>query len=189
MKLAVSLVAVLALATSCFVTSVVPAFGADSGIVSAKVTVAAPCITVSPTTAVDFGTHAFTATGPVNTTPQEQGGGTSSVSNCGGGAENVAVKGTNANAPSGAAWSLVARTQPVGTCDLGTNKYVLKVNAYDTTWQTLLAGFDATSTSQLLTNAGAGATVNIDYDLWMPCSGSSGGGETMTFQIVYTASL
>jgi hypothetical protein len=182
-----STIAGLAVAASYFVLSGLPAFGADSGTVNAKVAVASPCVTVGPGTGVDFGTLEFAST------PQQvqgnQGNGTSTVSNCSPSGENIFVRGTNAAGASGASWSLVARTQPVGTCDLGTNKYVLKVNAYDSTWTTLFGGVDATPTSQALFQSGAGATANIDYDLWMPCSGSGGAGETMSFQIIYTATL
>src|SRR4051794_3582673 len=85
-------------------TSVLPASGAESGTVNAKVTIAAPCLTVgvvslTGATVLDMGT-------------QQLGLGSSfanfmSLTNCSTTAENISARGTNATSTTSAAtWAL-----------------------------------------------------------------------------------
>jgi hypothetical protein len=180
LKITSRIAGVAVVATYC-VLSALPAFGADSGTVSAKVTVAAPCITVNGTAATDginFGTRAFsTPTAAVGISNAD-----TTLSNCAALTENIYAKGTDAAGP-GATWTLVdARAS--NPCTYGIDKYGVAV-------PTLAPGNVALTTpDQLLGSAGPGAIPKVMSTLLaMPCTGSSGAGQTMNFQVVYTASL
>jgi len=143
------------------------------GTVSAQVTVAAPCVTVGPN--IDYGTKGFsTATVPSSST------GVSSYTNCSSEPERIYVRGSNAVSTSSTATWQVTGTDP---CSVGVNRYYHGVG--DDT-----GGANLSTTDQLINpSAAAGATKTLYATMTMPCSGSDGAGETMTFSIVVTASF
>jgi hypothetical protein len=175
MKRPITVACALALGASYFMLSALPASSADSGAVSAKVTVASPCITI--TDSLDFGVKAFSKTWAP---PDSAFGTSSSYANCSAGSENVSFRGTDAKSQtSSATWTLVGYTP-----NCGTNQYLLTVAK-----QGASSGDYALKTDQPLETAAAGATRTLNLGLVMPCTGSSGAGETMTLQYIFTAAL
>jgi hypothetical protein len=149
---------------------------ANSGSIPAQVTMDAPCITIDSGT-LDFGTKRFDQIGSLSK-------GFSLCHEVG----NAYVYGsaTNATSTGGALWTLV--TTPVACVPTGVP------DKYD-----IFAGVspDAnppTSNSQLgsspssLWNAGPGP-LTLWPNIHLPCEGSSGAGETMTFTIQLTTSF
>lgn len=143
--------------------------------IGATVTVAAPCVTVGP--AIDYGTHGFAPNGSV----PSPASGSSTYANCGSTSEQIAVQGTDADSTmpgSSAAWTLQSQQpcQGVTTPD----KFRVEIKDYQ---QVSLAL--SSSTAQVIDPAladGSGDQTLTTY-LYMPCSGSSGAGETMQFTI------
>jgi hypothetical protein len=152
------------------------AAAADSGTVSAQVTVAAPCITVGPN--LDFGTARFTqGSTPIPTR-------STSYSNCSEWAQRIYARGTDAvSATSAATWQL----SPFINCDPNG----LRLNEFILTLRTASGSTTLSDSSDTLFDeaAPAGATRALGTELIMPCSGSDGAGETMTFSIILTATF
>jgi hypothetical protein len=150
------------------------AFGADTGTVDAKVTVAAPCITVSTLT-LDFGALPLSGLGNKAV----------GYTNCGSVDEKIFGKGSDASGGS-ASWTLSSAFVGGASCGSGspTNQYSLTSYIGNTgSPYTVL-----NKTDQLLETVTAGATGTRDrVAISMPCSGSSGAGETMTFTLTFTA--
>jgi hypothetical protein len=150
-----------------------PILAADNGTVDASVTVATPCLLVTPSS-LDFGTLAFnsTASQPVTYT------------NCGITYERVYGKGTDATGTA-ATWTL---NPTFGSCGPGSaDQYGLYVATYSgaTFTPVNLSTTDALLESVAPNSAGVGDQLFIR----MPCAGSGGGGETMSFQVTYTATF
>jgi hypothetical protein len=167
----------LAVAAGSLVLSALPALGANSGTVNAKVTVSAPCLTIDwvSGTGLDFGTLAFgDALGRV---------GYFKVTNCAPGAENVSARGTDAaSATSTASWSLLGSAPACPST--GANKYALSTFLpQGATPITFLTSADKPFATGL-----APGSYDAGVSIHMPCSGSAGAGETMNFQVIYTAS-
>jgi hypothetical protein len=197
------LISVLLLTGAAIAVSVVPAFGAGSGSVDMKVTVASPCLTVGPATPVDFGNQSFS-------TPSAQQTATSnaiSFANCASVPENVTVRGTDATGPS-AVWTLVDSPpsqfdptvggQVINECLNAPppDKYSVRVEVAVGT-ETAVQGFNGhlskldtflRTVSGVASFQGA-TTYPTVTKLLMPCTGSSGAGQAMSFQAVYTASF
>jgi hypothetical protein len=163
-----------AVAVSYFAMSSLPAFSADAGTVTATVTVAGPCITV-PTTTIDFKSLGFSgATTPV------AGVETLGYTSCSAAAQKVFARGTDATGTS-ATWTLAAFAYP---CLGGVNKFVLNLYAGGSLHTTL------SGTDQEIETVAAGLPGSVNMlQLIMPCQGSSGGGQTMSFQVHFTATL
>lgn len=176
----------LTIAAAYFTLSALPAFSADNGTVNAQVTVqgAVTCITLS-TTSLDYGPVPFS---------QPSAGAENrvlfmNVNNCGDAAK---LFGSGTDAKNGAGseaitWTLDdnVTTHP---CTLGVNRYSYVLNdGPAATWGVGLS----TANKQLLGNSllGSGAAATIYNLLKMPCAGSDGSGLTMSWQIVYTATL
>ncbi len=165
----------VALATV-WASSAIPVLAADSGTVDAQVTVATPCIIVSPTT-VDFGTLPFT-------TLAIQGYGARSIQlqNCGTGPEQMYVRGTDATFGSSTVWTLVA----ADPCSGGLNEYFLRARDNSNTGPFV----GLTTTDQVLETVSAGSNaLTNEIQLVMPCTGSDGVGQTVTFQAIFTATF
>jgi hypothetical protein len=165
---------VLASAWACAAT---PMLAADSGSVDAQVTVATPCLVVAPG-AVDFGTLTFGSNAYAGVT----------YTNCGSTYEKVYGRATDADGASGA-WSLSPAFVGGASCasDPVTDAYRLNVlsNASFTFSPVALS-----TTDQLVETVASSATGDGDrLYITMPCPGSSGGGEVMSFQITYTATF
>jgi len=157
------------------------ALAANAGGVQATVTVATPCITVSPVS-VDFGTLGFS---PDNGAPAAGFQGLS-YTNCGASAEQIFGRGTDAHGPGGTpTWSL--DPTPGTICPArGLNNYRLGVQS--TLQPTLIADFTTTDQAIETVAANANGLINRLY-IHMPCAGSSGAGVTMTFQATFTATF
>ena len=183
----------LIVAGAYFVMSALPALADESATVNATVSVTAPCVqlvmignqTAPPT--LNFGTVAFGAQSP----PRNNVG----IKNCGTADEDVYVKGTSATtASSSSLWTLTnINTSQPGCQGAGINKYSVYVQGV-----TLVNGGLSYTTVTLSTSdqkvlrRGPDTTGNGTQPttaVLMPCSGSGGAGETMDFQIIYTASL
>jgi hypothetical protein len=196
--------AALALTATAFALSAVPALANESGTVDAQVAVAAPCITLDKTS-VDFGTAAFT-TGSgagANIKPPHPW---PAFTNCSQSAEYVAMRGTSATG-AGASWSLNGLAG--NPCTPGINVYAADLTGYDGTGYQGSGGYPVARSqygsgglktqNKLFYDPGpapnkpllftAGQRTSLGIDLWMPCSGSDGAGQTMTFDIVLTASF
>lgn len=177
MQRMVSFLTILVLAAAGAAACVVPAFGAGGGSVNAKVVVAAPCITVGPSTGVDFGTAGFaTATAPV----LKAGSPKISVTNCSGVTENLYARGTDAtSSTSSATWTLYVCCLP------GQNLYMLRIFTTTPTARSMTLS----KISDLFRAEAPGASETLSSELRMPLTGSAGAGETMTMQVLFTAAL
>jgi hypothetical protein len=99
------------------------------------------------------------------------------VTNCSGNPGTIYASGTNATGPS-AVWSLV--DSPATCADtLGIDAYRLRLA--DT------ATVDLSTENKSLGTFGSGATTNQTARVDAACPGSTGGGTTMTFQILFLA--
>lgn len=155
--------------------SAVPALASDSGTVEAQVTVATPCIIVTPASA-DFGTLPFSS--PISLS---QGLQPIQLQNCGTAGEQLYTRGTDASVGPTAIWALVP-----ATCTGTLNQFALKAKDDSNTGPNV----DLTTTDQFLeTVAGGGNALTNRIDLTMPCAGSDGIGETLTFQAIFTATF
>ena len=165
-----------ALAACAIAGSTGPAFGQaqGEGTVSAQVTVAAPCIRVTPAQ-LDFGTLGFSqsAAAPVADSRAL------SIENCGTGSENIFAHGDNATSTSGTTWTLEPN-QP-DLCSTP-NRFRQRIGAGS-------LSIALSTQDTLIAPVPGGQTVSWTAYLVMPCTGSSGAGQTMTFPYVFTAVL
>lgn len=146
-----------------------PTFAADTGSVEATVTVATPCILVI-TTAIDFGSTPFANPDPVGISSAGV-----SYQNCSDSIEHIWVGGTDATGPS-ATWELDG--QAPATC-AGT------LNAF----QLWFANLYVSEEYRELELLGANASNAHSAQLYMPCVGSDGAGQTMSFQLTLSATF
>jgi hypothetical protein len=157
-----------------------PALAADTQTVSATLTVEAACLTIS-TTAVDFGTLAFSSDGEnpiVGSKPI-------SYTNCGGASERIFGRGTDASGDAGAAtWTL---NTSHGLCpERGLNTYRLGVSKQ--TYPYFSAELSSIDTQLETVAGGSAGTIDTLYAN-TPCTGSDGSGVTMSFQVLFTATF
>jgi hypothetical protein len=134
----------------------------------------AVCLELS-TTSVDFGTRRFGQTGAAAAPFID-------VKNCSGIDENILVRGTDATGPGSSAWSLVS----FGACEtgvLGTDKFRMRL-AYVASPDVYTA---VTTENTQLDSLAPDDTVQHEAQIDTPCPGSSGAGETMSMQILFTA--
>jgi hypothetical protein len=169
----IRLIAVSAIAALAFAASAIPAFGDGSGTVSATVTAAAPCITVS-NTSLDFGALPFSTPDAVSTKRLPEGA--SNVASCSAQSERLFVHGTDATGPS-ASWTLAGAS--AGPCIVGPNKYGLS----------LRFNFEVVPSDVQFATLPAGQSTSPEFGLTMPCTGSDGAGQTLSFQYVFTATF
>jgi hypothetical protein len=167
-------------AASTFLASALPAFSADSGTVDARVTVQTACITLDQTS-LDYGPQSFVQPGwIVNSNMQFD------VTNCGSAAK-LFGRGTDATNVSGSVtWTLDDSVEH--QCTPGVNHYKFGLDGLQpVVWGVKVSKVD----KQLLGNSllAPGSAVDVSHRLFMPCTGSAGGGQTMSWQIVYTATL
>jgi hypothetical protein len=146
-----------------------PASAASSGSVAVKITVASPCLVVGPSSGIEFPPMKFGDGGPAKTDM--------SVDNCSGVDEDVYARGTNATGTStNAVWTLSG--------DFTNNVDLFNLTLTGTS-QTLALD----PQSRLWRTMGPGDSDSIRAYINMPTAGSGGAGDTMSMQIVYTASL
>lgn len=166
----------IVLAAACAAVWIVPAtttYATDNGTVDAQVTVAMPCLEITdPTTTIDFGTLGFSA----STDSVVQGSTTVTYHNCSAMESRVWAQGTDAQGTT-ATWAL---DNPLtGTpCAWGVNRYRLALG--------LVLGTTAVEIESAL--AGDASATKFYY-LTMPCAGSDGAGETMSFRVTLTATF
>lgn len=144
----------------------------DSGTVTAQVTVptSAACLELS-TSSVDFGTLSLGA-------EDQPGSPAVTVTNCSGVSETILARGTDASG-AGATWTL---DDSADACagSLGTDAYHLDLAA-------ATSSVRLSTTNKLLGTLGSGSTADHTARISTACPGSSGGGTTMTMQIVFVA--
>jgi hypothetical protein len=151
----------------------------SSGVVPARVVVMSPCLTIEFTrpgdTSIDFGVLGFGQRAGVGNSFQ--------VDDCAPSGEVISGRATDAtSATSNAKWSLVAG--PLACPGGAPGEYALDTAVAGVTGGDVFL----TTSDTVLGLAGAGSHSG-DVTLWMPCFGSDGAGEAMTFQFVYTASV
>jgi hypothetical protein len=163
-----------------FGASAVPVFGADGGPVNAQVTVQAgptACITV-PATTVDFGTRQFSA--PGNSSSAQAAPIT--VTGCANSSMTLFARGTNATGPSGS-WTLTNEAMcPAAPV----------IDAYNLRLDVPQPGevffpIELTTIDSVVSPMGPDEAVSLHPAITMPCVGSSGAGQTMSMQYVFTA--
>lgn len=168
---------VLAFAICCFVASAVPVFSADSGTVAATVTAATPCITVTPAS-VSFGTAGFSNS---STATVADSTGSMSFTNCGSAKERVFGRGTNATG-GGTTWTLMTASSPTNPCTVGINTY--QQSTFVGSSEVII-----TDTNANLIDLNGGANFTLGGRIRMPCAGSAGAGNSMSFSYIYTATF
>ena len=156
-----------------------PAFAADNGSVDAQVTVATPCILLTePVSGTsDFGTLPFSTAG--TTTEGQQ---PISYQNCGTAAQRIWAAGTDATGGD-ATWYLGAGPGPI--CDQPLNTYRIALFGLDGS----PVGAILETTPVELQSLEPPFVTRLSATLSMPCVGSDGVGETMSFQILFTATF
>jgi hypothetical protein len=169
----------LATVLAVFFTTSLPAFSDANGAVTATVTPLVACLTLDKTS-IDFGTLPFSPTGGVTNRGTDV-----TATNCGGTAEQIYGRGTDAaNSGGSVTWTL--DSSGALPCTLGTNKFQLAETAADNSWGIYLSKADQQLGSGSL---GGGATATYRNGMRMPCTGSGGAGQTMSWQYIYTATL
>jgi hypothetical protein len=145
-----------------------PALAADSVTVDASVSVVGPCLTTT-TNVLDFGQLSLQSgsSQPIDYT------------NCSGTVEHVFARGTDAGGGGGGAdWFLDDSGTPCP--DLGLNRYRLQT----------FTGFLIGTTDREIDEVEAGSDGSANgLALFMPCAGSDGIGQTLTFQVIFTATF
>jgi hypothetical protein len=184
-------VGALGAAAAYFVLSALPAFSAETSTVNAKVTVASPCITISlvgGATELNFGVQPLAT--PANNANSSNFG--TLVTSCSPSTQNVTAKGTDATGGA-ALWSLTDSSSGTSICGLGKNRYSIRLEPVEKDTSTIKSLGPAlvlsSQSSKPVYAPAAGAEFVPQTNLFMPCSGSDGAGQTMSFQIIYTASL
>lgn len=100
-----------------------------------------------------------------------------SYTNCSGTAERILVRGTNAtSSTSSTTWSLTSDLCPT----LNQFKYGVGGDA---------GGFAISNDDGVLDPSAPSTEVGVNTTLTMPCVGSDGAGETMTWSVIFTATF
>jgi len=162
-----------------------PVFGDNSGSVTATVSVSGvSCITLN-TSSTSFGTLPFTTATSISSGQSTDG---VYATNCGQNSEDLYAHATDATGSSGADWSLI----DLGSGGATASNLCSSPNRY---------GLYFVQSSQYLTTsdqelnavptplpAGVPTTIS-SLAIFMPCTGSSGSGQTMSLSVVFTAVL
>jgi hypothetical protein len=167
----------------------VPALTADNGTIVGTISVSAvsPCIQIS-TTGLDFGTASFATQGASS---REESDGVD-VANCSTAESGITMTGSDAT-NGGSTWSL---TDEWLNCDGQLNRYGLHQfelperfsgQSLITTPRTLF--HHRPPTNSTVQTFAAGESETIGFQLAMPCVGSNGAGQTLTFSIALTATV
>lgn len=160
------------------------AWADSSGAVTGTLTAPGGACIKLDSTAVNFGAA------PGFSTPSKatlvQGSPNTTVSNCATSTVHILARGSDATAstPSVVTWTLTgSATNP---CAVGTNRY-----GYDLAGAVAGKKFDKplmAADQQLLDIAGNGSQL-MSHVVTMPCVGSSGGGQTFTMSVLFTATF
>jgi hypothetical protein len=164
--------------------SAMPIMAADSGTVDAQVTAATACILVTPDS-LDFGTLPFS-----NVSQFSDASRSVSYTNCSSASVRVFGRGTDASgSDAGGAFTWGISAPLPGCTGTPPNRYWLNTLKPNERGGDDVVAWLSTS-NQELEVIGPSATGTVDkIDLFMPCTGSLGGGSTMTFQIIFTATF
>ena len=197
----IPLAAALMIVATTFAPAALPASADESGMVNAQVTVASPCILLDETS-IDYGTAAFgTSAAEVHLTPPPSSWPT--FTNCSSSGEYVGIRATSAVGSSGAAWALTGLIgNPCTVAPPGKNVYSVDAVGVNASGFIIAKGQSGSgglkNQSKLFYAYPAGATAvlfasnqatRLLTDIWMPCAGSDGAGQTMTFSFTLTASF
>jgi hypothetical protein len=162
------------------VASTMPAFADGTGRVDAHVTVASPCITVSPTS-VDFGTVPFVSS---NANPLDYIERPFTIATCGM-VERLLGRGSDATSAGGAAvgWALGSSTDICPQANVYGAAFGYHTVPGATSWIPL-----TTIDSAVLPATSPIGPDPLDFSLGlrMPCVGSDGGGQLMNFSYTFT---
>lgn len=153
-----------------------PVAANDNGTVPGSVTVEASnaCILVEGT--YDFGTLPFAESG---LTFGAQSQTAANITSCGSGNQDIFVRGTDAIGES-AAWSL---NPAVVDAPCQPDSYGLLATDF------IRPGAALSTTDTQWVPLGANAAIETYGVIYMPCQGSSGAGQLMSFSVIYTAVL
>ena len=169
--------AAVLVAAALLASATTPALGAGSGTVSAQVTVASgACLTLGASS-VNYGTQQFSTPGA----PVFSQSGLLGLTNCGSSSEQISAAGTNASGNAGASWTLKQSTSDL--CTLSPDLY--ESNAKDPAAGVLPLGL---AYANLGSPYSAGEQRQVSVGMTMPCTGSSGSGQTMSFEYLFLAS-
>jgi hypothetical protein len=173
------LAALGAMVCALLAASATPVFGDDTGAVAAHVTVATPCLLIQGPTSLDFGTATFSTPGAASGNAlyknADEG---STLVNCTDAGESVFARATDATG--GASWSLQPNlTNP---CTAGPDKFSAMSG------DNMFSKFLSTANSTFTTLTG-GENRPLSFAMYMPCQGSSGAGQTMSFAYIYTVTF
>lgn len=172
--------ALLGVASLWLLATAAPSIGADNGTVNATVSTPAPCMTLDQT-GIDFGIAPFSPAGVNN----ELGAGVV-VTNCAGAVvdETLWIDATDANSTSSSAlWTLIAPLNWSNPICPNLNQFHLQAQTPGLTYSVGAGAFQA-----LEPIPGAGS-LPVDLTVRMPCEGSDGQGETMTFDINFLVTI
>jgi len=184
----VLLLAALGIATALGV-SAVPAFTAtpsNAGSVVGTVTAlgGGACLQLS-NTAVSFGSLPFStrthaSSGPGSPTPTFQ--------NCGNFSETISISGSDASDASMPVWRLRSRFVGGNPCiDISGSE---QINVYGLAFDAAPVGqVPISTTATPISTYGAGVTTPLALQLDMPCVGSSGDGQVVSFSVNLTAAV
>lgn len=153
-----------------------PAAADDTGAVPGSVTVEASNACILVEGSYDFGTLPFAAPGQ---TFSAQAATAANITSCGSGDQDIFVRGTDAIGGS-AAWSL---NPSVVTAPCQADNYGLLAT------DLVRPGAHLSTIDTLWVPLGANAAIATHGIIVMPCQGSSGAGQLMSFSVVYTAVL
>jgi hypothetical protein len=173
----------LAIAAAWLVLSAGPTFGQQSptGTVTASVVAnAGPCISISPTS-FSYATAQFSTSSSVVTTLPSSAKPT--VTNCSNQTSTISARGGQATGTS-ANWTL--QGAPLN-CNLGANNYRHELVPSSGAGNIALTTTNQTWESGVSGTGSAGNTRVVDGILTMPCTGSTGAGETTSIPIILTA--
>ena len=150
----------------------------SSGVVTGTVSVPAPCITIDATS-VGFGTLAFS---PSTATVVGDASPDTFVTNCSRGTQQLFAHGSDAVGSGTGLWSLIADGAP---CNAGPDKYRYSLRPVG---ENTSSGVYMTNTDAVLSSAMA-TDLAFTHRIYMPCTGSSGAGETMSTNVTFTATF
>jgi hypothetical protein len=154
--------------------SAVSALGADNGSVGATVSVQdAPCITIT-SSGIDYGSKTFST----QATPVIAVGSITSIASCSTASQTIYVKGAPATGTA-ATWQLV----PALACPT-INQYVHEIDNPEN--PTSYLPLNSTGINFGGFNSTIKTISNIPTRLTMPCTGSAGGGQIMSTQILFS---
>ena len=173
-------VLVVALLAASLLLVAIPAGAAPSGDVEATVTVEGPCVSVSAT-AVDFGAVGFSQ----SATNTEDTAGSFTVTNCSSQQQDMYGAATDATGDVAGSWTLNEWDESALACTWGPDNFGAGLTQVGNSAEWWLS---STADTFMYVEAAASIGTIVPHVL-MPCTGSSGVGETMTFSYTITGVL